>query len=79
MVSNGSGNGSGGSESAEFRATMGAEVRHIWRDIGLLWDHNRQRRAEIEAIRGRIDGAILWAAIAAGGLIFNLVRGKLGL
>ena len=74
-MSDGSANGSG----AEFRATVTAEIRHMWRDIGLLWEHNRKRRAEIEAIRSRIDGAILWAAIAAGGLIINLVRPKLGL
>lgn len=75
MASFGSGNGSDG----EFRATMGTEVRHIWRDIDLLWRHNSKRRSEIEAITARINGAILWAAIAAGALIFNLVRPRLGL
>jgi hypothetical protein len=88
MAFSGSGSGSGG--EAECRATVNAEIRHLWRDVGLLWDHNRKRRAEIEraevrlsaeieAIRARINGAIYSAAAILAALLFGVIRPKLGL
>jgi ferric-dicitrate binding protein FerR (iron transport regulator) len=83
-------NGSDPASQAAFRAEVQVELRHIFRQIDLLWDHHAKRRAEIEAaetrlaaqieaIRSRINAGILWAALAAGGLLFEILKPKLGL
>ncbi len=68
-----------GSTEAECRATVNAEIRHIWRDIGLLWEHNKKRREEYEAVTARINGAILAVASLFGALLFGVIRAKIGL
>ena len=83
-------NGFDPASDAAFKAEIKVELRHIFHQIDLLWDHHAKRRGEIqaaekrlaeqiEAIRSRINGGILWVAIAAGGLLFQLIKPKLGL
>ena len=73
-----------------FKTEMKVELRHMNRQIDLLWDHHAKRRREtqlaekrlreeIESIRSRINGGILWAAIGASGVLFQVIRPKLGL
>jgi hypothetical protein len=38
---------------ARFRTTMELEQKHLWRQIDLLWDHNRKRREEIIKVEER--------------------------
>jgi hypothetical protein len=66
-------------QDARFRATVEAEQRWVREQVTLLWQHMAKRRDEIAAIRERINGATLWAAIAAGSLLFSIVKPKLGL
>jgi hypothetical protein len=73
-----------------LRATVEIEQKHLWRQIELLWDHNRERREEIiaaqkrltkeiEAIKSRINGAIWSFACAAAGAVVILLKPKPGL
>ena len=75
---------------ARFRATTEIEQRYTAKQIDLLWQHNRKRRAEIiavqkqltreiEAIKSRINGAIWSFAVAAAGAVVILLKPKLGL
>jgi hypothetical protein len=64
---------------ARFRAMVEAEQRWGREQIALLWGHMAKRRDEITAIRERINGAILWAAMAAAALLFSLIKPKIGL
>ena len=64
---------------ARFRATVEIEQKHLWRQIELLWDHNRKRRGEIEEVRKLIYGALVSFAGAAAALAFLLLKPKLGL
>jgi hypothetical protein len=75
---------------ATFRARVEAERDWTREQVDLLWRSMSKRRGElaaletelsarIEAIRERINGATLWAAIAAGSLLFSIVKPKLGL
>lgn len=66
--------------SIRFQATTENELKHLWVQIDLLWQHNRKRAAEIEGIKGRINGAVYSLALAALGMIFAyLIKPKLGL
>lgn len=73
-----------------FEATVENEIKHLWKQTELLWQHNTKRRAEIdlvekemtdkiEAIKGRINGAVWAFALAAAGVIVASLRAKLGL
>lgn len=73
-----------------FEATVENEIKHLWKQIDLLWLHNSKRRAETEAvekhltdqidqIKGRINGAIWSFAVAAAGAVVVLLKPKLGL
>lgn len=64
---------------ARFRAVVEAEQRWVREQVTLLWQHMAKRRDEIAVIRERINGAALWAAIAAGSLLFSIIKPKLGL
>ena len=65
---------------ARFHAFVENELKHLWKQIDLLWTHNKKRSAEIEAIRGRINGAVYSLAMAALGMIYAyLIKPKLGL
>jgi hypothetical protein len=83
-------NGFDAASDATFRARVEAERQWTREQVELLWRSMSKRRGElaaletelsarIEAIRERINGAILWAALAAGGLLLNLAKTKLGL
>jgi hypothetical protein len=73
-----------------FEATVENEIKHLWKQIDLLWAHNTKRRLEIEAakdgltkqvdqITSRINGAIYAFAVAAAGAVVVLLKPKLGL
>lgn len=64
---------------ARFRATAENEVKHIWKQIDLLWQHNRKRSNEIEAVKKLIYGALVSFAAGAAGLVFLLLKPKIGL
>lgn len=64
---------------ARFRTATEMEMRIHREEIAELWAADRERGKQIDAITARINGAILWAAIAAAGLLFGVVRPKLGL
>jgi len=52
------------------------EQQRIW----LAMEKDRERnREEREEINRRINRAILWLAIAASGVVFQLVRAKIGI
>lgn len=72
-------NGFDAASDARFRATVENEQKHIWRQIELLWDHNRKRRGEIEEVRKLIQGALASFAASAAGLAFLLLKTKIGL
>ena len=38
---------------ARFRTTVEIEQKHLWRQIELLWDHNRKRRDEVINVEER--------------------------
>lgn len=46
---------------ARFQATMENELRHLWRQIDLIWDHHRKRRSEIEITRKDLSANIIAA------------------
>jgi hypothetical protein len=46
-------NGFDPASDARFRATIELEQRHLWKQIDLLWDHNRKRREEIVKVQER--------------------------
>jgi len=54
------------------------EQRHLWRAIEILNARVERRRQAIEEINARISSAILWLAVAAGGLVISIARAKLG-
>ena len=62
-----------------FQATAENEIKHLWKQIDLLWDHNRKRREEIGTIGKLIWGALVAFASAAGGLAYLLLKQKIGL
>lgn len=72
-------NGFDAASDARFRATIENEQKHLWRQIELLWDHNRKRRGEIEEVKKLIYGALVSFAGAAAGLAFLLLKTKIGL
>jgi hypothetical protein len=72
-------NGFDAASDARFRATIENEQKHLWRQIELLWDHNRKRRSEIEEVKKLIYGALVAFAGAAAGLAFLLLKTKIGL
>lgn len=65
--------------AARFQAWAEGKIEVIEKTMELLWQHNAKRRAEIEAISTRINGAILWAAMGAAALLFSVIKPKLGL
>lgn len=73
-----------------FEATVENEIKHLWKQIDLIWLHNSKRRSEIETlekeltgqieqIKSRINGAIWSFAVAAAGAVVVLLKPKLGL
>lgn len=64
---------------ARFQATHEAETRHLWKQIELLWDHNRKRRGEIEEVKKLIWGALISFSGAAAGLVCLLLKMRIGL
>lgn len=73
-----------------FEATVENEIKHLWKQIDLIWAHNAKRRNEIEAvekeladqieqIKTRINGAIYAFALAAAGVLASIIRSKIGL
>lgn len=73
-----------------FEATVETEIKHLWRETTLLWQHNSKRRAEIElvekemtdkieVIKARINGAVCAFALAAAGVIAASLKARLGL
>jgi hypothetical protein len=82
-------NGFDAASDARFRAMAEAEQRWSREQINLLWQHMSKRRAEIEraedrlggqieAIKTSINSGIRWLALAAGGLLLQLARAKIG-
>lgn len=65
--------------AARFQVWTESKIGVIEHTLELLWQHNAKRRAEIEAISTRINGAILWAAMGAAALLFSVIKPKLGL
>ena len=64
--------------AAVFRAETTAELRYMRGQVEHLWKHNARRREEIEAIRSKINSAILTAALILCGLLFKLIGPSLG-
>lgn len=75
---------------ARFRATVEAERHWTREQVGLLWHHMGKRRGELQRLDERlteeitgvkqsINKFILWLALAVGGVLFSIVRAKLGL
>lgn len=71
---------------ARFRATVELEIRYLKEQLALVWQHHTKRRVEIaavsdqiEGIKRRINGAVMWFALGAGGIVLSLVRVKIGL
>lgn len=76
--------------AARFQTMVEAEQRWAREQIALLWQHMGKRRDEIamaderlsdeiKAINLSINAAIRWAMLAFGGVLFSVVRAKLGL
>lgn len=65
-------------ESIRFQATTENELKHVWVQIQLLWQHNQKRREEIATIGKLIWGALVSFAISAAGLAYLLLKQKIG-
>lgn len=75
---------------ARHKAITEAESRWTREQIALLWRHMSKRQSEIQRVDERlsgeiadmkksINGAVRWLALAVGGVLFSIVRAKLGL
>lgn len=82
-------NGFDPASDARFRATVEIEIKHVHKQIDLLWQHNHKRRAEIvaarkqlsrdiAAIEGRINGAVYAVAAAALAGLWVFIKPHLG-
>lgn len=65
--------------AAAFQATTEARLTHIEEAIKQLWRANEKLSGELSQIRNRIAGGIMWLAVAAGGVLFQIARSKIGL
>lgn len=65
--------------AAAFQAKAETEIAQLKEQVKALWQQNAKRAAEVEAVRSQISSGIKWFALAAGGVLWGVVRPKLGL
>lgn len=65
--------------AAAFQAKAETEIAQLKEQVKALWQQNAKRAAEVEAVRSQISSGIKWFALAAGGVLWSVVRPKLGL
>jgi len=59
--------------------TLELELTHLTKRMDASERRDENLKADLNAIAEKIHRAILWVAVGAAALVFNIIRGKLGM